>query len=219
MTSSPGYAFPSPPVSPRISNTSQHRGLVASYERDLRSLCGYKGAQPYWDWTLDTKTADSITKSPIWDAETGFGGNGPYEENPDKNPKVPTPTRTGGGCVTDGPFKDMVIHIGPGQNLERNEQCLRRDWVPDLMTRGLSTASVNDAIKEKTFGAFDKIAQGGVTLEEMTYHGGGHVGVGGELGTMQDVYSSPGDPLFYLHHANMDRFVLLINLPLPTADD
>lgn len=34
-------------------------------------------------------------------------------------------------------------------------------------------------------------------------HGGGHYTLGGDPG--RDVFSSPGDPTFYLHHANIDR--------------
>ena len=34
-------------------------------------------------------------------------------------------------------------------------------------------------------------------------HGGGHFTLGGDPGN--DVFTSPGDPAFYLHHANIDR--------------
>ena len=33
-------------------------------------------------------------------------------------------------------------------------------------------------------------------------HGGGHISVGGE---MSDFFSSPGDPLFFIHHTQIDR--------------
>ena len=29
-----------------------HRAFVNDFERELRTECNYKGAQPYWDWTL-----------------------------------------------------------------------------------------------------------------------------------------------------------------------
>jgi len=34
-------------------------------------------------------------------------------------------------------------------------------------------------------------------------HGGGHYSMGGDPG--RDVYTSPGDPAFYLHHSMIDR--------------
>jgi tyrosinase len=61
------------------------------------------------------------------------------------------------------------------------------------------------ALAGTTFEEFDIVVQGGISVPEMTYHGGGHLSVGGDLGVMGDVYASPGDPLFYLHHANLDR--------------
>jgi len=79
--------------------------MVYNYEKELRNSCGYKGAQPYWDWTLDTRSANSIFRSPVFDPKTGFGGNGPFVENPNPFPPAPVPGRTGGGCVPNGPFK------------------------------------------------------------------------------------------------------------------
>jgi tyrosinase len=61
------------------------------------------------------------------------------------------------------------------------------------------------ALAAHDFAHFDIVVEGGVSVPNMTYHGGGHLSVGGDLGVMGDVYASPGDPLFYLHHANMDR--------------
>lgn len=67
--------------------------FIAQYEKDLRNLCCYSGAQPYWgmsilteilrtandlslDWTLDANSIEDFESSPIFDADTGFGGNG-----------------------------------------------------------------------------------------------------------------------------------------------
>lgn len=40
-------------------------------------------------------------------------------------------------------------------------------------------------------------------LFQIGVHGGGHYALGGDPG--DDVYTSPGDPVFYLHHAQIDR--------------
>lgn len=40
-------------------------------------------------------------------------------------------------------------------------------------------------------------------VPELGVHGGGHYALGGDPG--RDVYTSPGDPAFWSHHANIDR--------------
>ena len=38
-----------------------HRYFLYIHEQNLRSKCGYTGAQPYWNWSLDTT---ALSKSP-----------------------------------------------------------------------------------------------------------------------------------------------------------
>jgi tyrosinase len=49
---------------------------------------------------------------------------------------------------------------------------------------------------------FQFILQGDLAHQEFGVHGGGHRLTGGD---MVDVFASPGDPVFYLHHAMVDR--------------
>jgi len=52
---------------------------------------------------------------------------------------------------------------------------------------------------QPNYGAFDFVT------DTQTFHPGGHWAVGALYGTMTDTYVSPGDPIFYLHHSNVDR--------------
>ncbi|KAL3461753.1 hypothetical protein BJX64DRAFT_277574 [Aspergillus heterothallicus] len=97
-----------------------HRYFVASYEKALREECGYPGAQPYWNWSLDASSdseSTAIFESDIFNTCHGFGGNGAYVEitDPAGNPFNLT-GRTGGGCLH---------HAGGG--------CLKRDFIPWIM--------------------------------------------------------------------------------------
>ncbi|KAF9475132.1 Di-copper centre-containing protein [Pholiota conissans] len=183
-----------------------HRYFTAVYEQALRRECGYTGAQPYWDWTLDVPPLGEFTASPIWDATHGFGGNGPYLPLPaDANPALAVPGRTGGGCVPDGPFANVTVHMGPASDLAGNPRCLSRDFSPYFAGRYLGRNVTKATLAQPDFGWFDKVVEGGPSFELSGLHGGGHYGVGGTLGEMGDLYNSPADPVFYLHHANLDR--------------
>lgn len=121
--------------------------------------------------------------SPVFDPSSGFGGNGPWIAN-STNPELVAPGRTGGGCVTNGPFKDLELHLGPRRNIERNNQCLTRDFSPFVAITYLSSAGVTDVLEQRDFGWFDILSQGGVVVEDYKYHVGGHLAIGGELGTV-----------------------------------
>lgn len=150
-----------------------HRLMMHAHERLLRQECGYTGAQPYWDEEAD---AGRFSRSEIFDAEFGFGGDG-----------------TGrGGCVETGPFANYTLHTGPGYS--NTEHCLIRK-INDSISEGTGAGPVDECLAMETF------AEMWPCLENVP-HSSGHTAVGGE---MQNPISSPGDPLFYLHHTWLDR--------------
>jgi tyrosinase len=160
-----------------------HRFFVAVYETMLRNECGYKGAQPYWDWTLDTP-AEKFTASPVFDPVTGFGGNGPWVESDPNNPFPPVPGRTGGGCVMDRPLAGIpdIVYLGPMDSVTYNPQCLKRDLSPYFAARYLAMNQTQVTLRQPDFGWFNSVVEGGPSFEASGVHGGGHYGVGGTFG-------------------------------------
>lgn len=193
-----------------------HRYFVATYEHMLRADCGYDGAQPYWDWTLDAASDEAFVSSPVFDAELGFGGNGPFVQGNSSDPFA-VPGRTGGGCVEDGPFsgRDDLVHLGPASSVAYNPQCLKRDLSPSFARRYLGMNQMQLTLHQGGFGWFDRVVEGGPSFDASGIHGGGHYGVGGTYGEvpwswcsllsatdvcpgqMGDLYASPADPIFY----------------------
>ncbi|KAK3934312.1 hypothetical protein QBC46DRAFT_359102 [Diplogelasinospora grovesii] len=186
-----------------------HRYLLYLFETDLRSTCSYTGTIPYWDWTKDATSEGAFLNSPVFDATYGFGGNGPYIADISNFTEVlatTLPGRTGGGCVSTGPFANVPVNMGPGNHTEYTPHCLRRDFVPSLITQTVNSSVVAATLQVNTFFDLDHIIQGlSLEIPGMRTHAGGHLGVGGMVGEMSNMYSSPGDPLFWLHHANLDR--------------
>ncbi|KAL2863121.1 tyrosinase family protein [Aspergillus lucknowensis] len=181
-----------------------HRYFVATYEKALREECGYTGAQPYWNWSKDASTdseSAAIFETEIFDSCHGFGGNGAYVEitDPAENPFNLT-GRTGGGCVQDGPFtsdKFMLNHPERG--------CLKRDFIPWIMNTFAQQSLVDHVQSQPDYTSFARALENIPAFTEPNIHGSGHFGAGGVLGTLGNQYESPGDPLFYLHHGNIDR--------------
>ncbi|CAA9956663.1 Tyrosinase domain containing protein [Pyrenophora teres f. maculata] len=181
-----------------------HRYFLATYAKALRDECGYTGDQPYWDWSLDGDASNpqstKPTKSPVFDPVTGFGGNGIRV--------IPTPeqnrfnlTGTGGGCVQDGPFaapKFMVNYPGP-------PSCLRRDFALPILNTWTDPKLIANSLTQPNYEAFDNAIEGQATAKVPNLHGSGHFGVGGVLGQASNASNSPAEPLFYLHHGNIDH--------------
>ncbi|EOO04223.1 putative tyrosinase central domain-containing protein [Phaeoacremonium minimum UCRPA7] len=158
---------------------SWHRYFVFTYEKALREECGYTGYHPYWNWD---RYASDPASSPL------FNGNASSLSGNSVN----------GGCVTTGPFANFQVNLGPGKSLTYNPRC---------MTRAISKSYAATTTADKTYSLITGSSSIGSfqnTLQAVPgVHSGGHFTIGGTPGG--DIYASPGDPAFYLHHAMVDR--------------
>ncbi|KAH8681966.1 hypothetical protein BX600DRAFT_505593 [Xylariales sp. PMI_506] len=185
-----------------------HRNFVSLFENDLQTTCGYTGGIPYWNWTID---APDMLSSPLFDPVNGFGGNGIYIANTTGFPadwQIPAdiPGRTGGGCITDGPFANRSVPLGPGNHTEYTPHCLHRDFSAYLLSFTGNKTKVDWVLDADDFWTLDHRIEGvGLGVANMSLHAAGHQSIGGNIGEMTNMYSSPGDPLFYLHHAMLDN--------------
>ncbi|KAG7293508.1 hypothetical protein NEMBOFW57_003560 [Staphylotrichum longicolle] len=189
-----------------------HRFYVHLYETALRTECGYRGAQPYWDWTL---SYTDPAQSTVFDGSPwSLGSNGVFV--PGRSPITVAgagftrtfPPATGGGCVYSGPFTPdkFQLHLGPiafepagpQGGLGYNPRCLSRDLSPDFASGGTRPTNVTRLL------ACEDLACVNVRFDDPVggVHGYGHFLVGG---IQLDVFASPSDPVFWLHHAQIDR--------------
>ena len=143
-----------------------HRNFLFLYEKALRDECGYQGYQPYWDWT---KSDTDISAYPLFDGSShSIGSNGVYDPSTgDYNIGPYTfPHGSGGGCLIEGPFKDLELHLGPvsiqalfDQKLssnwtQRNNHCLKRDFNVPVAERYTNATSIEYLLAAKDIGEF-----------------------------------------------------------------
>jgi tyrosinase len=175
-----------------------HRYFLWQYESALINECGYKGAQPYWEWSQDVQDGSWGT-SKVFDSASGFGGNGVGDDH----------------CLQDGPFAAAGANLDPGPPtntvITGSHRCFHRELRADIATGGLNwNKNVMPLINAESYQDFSAGMESnqaddyksGQSKQKFGIHPSGHLGVGGE---MADTMVSPADPLFYLHHANIDR--------------
>ncbi|KAF3767350.1 hypothetical protein M406DRAFT_61271 [Cryphonectria parasitica EP155] len=154
-----------------------HRYYMHTHETLLRTECNYTGPMSWWNEEADANAGD-LFRSEMWSAES-FGGNG---TGPD-------------ACLVDGAFANTTMHIGPG--LTNTEYCLDRAWTSDYIeymgTEKLDTCRIHNDY----FSFFNCMVDFNTSP-----HVAGHNSSGG---IMSDIYSSAGDPMFFMHHNYIDR--------------
>jgi tyrosinase len=123
----------------------------------------------YWDWSLD---AEDVPKSAIWDAKTGFGGDGSLNKT--------EPTYGGRSfrkCVNDGPFKDLYPMYFGG---DYTPHCLSRGWndgsenVGKMFSDNYTKEAVNKIQEVKSYDEYRQQLEAGP-------HGAIHSAMGGDM--------------------------------------
>ncbi|KAH8901345.1 Di-copper centre-containing protein [Thozetella sp. PMI_491] len=196
-----------------------HKYFLLAYETALRKECGYKGYHPYMNYDRYTKDPE---KSALFNGNmTSMGGNGApdprYKGVSSSNGMIKS--GGGGGCVTEGPFKDMVVSLGPAaammndvpknpgpSNAGSNPRCMRRDINVNSALGATANISYNLITKSKDINTFyNTLLTPPPSKEPYNWgvHIAGHYIAGGDPGG--DPMCSPGDPIFYFHHAMLDR--------------
>ncbi|KAG8710509.1 hypothetical protein FRC09_000094 [Ceratobasidium sp. 395] len=179
-----------------------HRWYVNLFKTLLEDKCQYKGVMPYWDWSKD---ATSFNTSAIWDADltSGLGTFG--DPNNDY-------------YINNGGFKNMRPTYPVPHPIRRQYTpypYLSWYWVPrpqEAAAEGLKQSYVDGATNgyEGNFRGFQN-----ATEKAQAFHANLHMIMGGDMaGTCPTAAGAncqggstwtPNDPMFFLHHANMDR--------------
>ncbi|KAH8892164.1 putative tyrosinase [Thozetella sp. PMI_491] len=197
---------------------SWHRNYIYAFERALRDECDYDGYLPYWNWG---KSAKDPINSPYMDGSPySQGGNGVWRPHNCTRPGninapciSPVVEGRGGGCVETGPYVGYQANLSSvdtwfdypnvvaGPLLSYQPRCIQRDILPEYTAKWqtddhLLALYTNSSLN--TIGPWQAALQSGTGL-----HSVGHFSYGGNPGG--DVYTSPNDPMFWLHHGMIDR--------------
>lgn len=163
--------------------TLQVSSIIPIPYRDADGVESYED----WNWFLDTKQGGgNYLTSPIFDPVSGLGGNGAKIPATDKSsPHIHTPN--GGGCITDGPLKNMTLRIGSyGKMVAGNTRCLRRDLDASVVEGSATKKILSGILAETTYTNFSTNLVGAL-------HYVGHGGIGGEVFP----HTTLSQPLFF----------------------
>ena len=191
-----------------------HRMFVWLYEQDLKNICGYKGAQPYWNWH---STASNLRGSAVFDgSEFSLSGDGiPNDTGPIVlSSTFSLPHGSGGGCIHDGPFAYMnytmasipISVVLKGEDLpptafDKNPSCITRD-LNEFVARTQTNVSLwNTAVNAPDMSKFLELLNGVLGGGSLGLHSGAHFVVGAPV---SNLFVSPQDPVWYPMHTMLD---------------
>lgn len=193
-----------------------HRGYLGYFEQICAQVIGKPAFRlPYWDWTRSAAVPQGLF-------DLGLDpGRAPFEQDPQRLadrlrpavlawwPGLDAPRldelRRRGYTTAQGVLDDVVRHLNFARGPRRQTRV-----APALDARtafAVGASNVTAALTPATFAAFasgrtaNHHTRGVSGLLETGAHDNVHGGVGGFMGA----FMSPVDPLFWMHHANLDR--------------
>ncbi len=193
-----------------------HRHFIYLYQKALKEECGFKGALPYWNWAW---SSDNLAAHPIFSGSmTSFGGDGAHNDSKAlamMNGNYTFPRGQGGGCIASGPFTNLSVPFRsftnaelalpetPSNALDYAPRCATRDLNNAISSVNFNQSVIDNLLAQPTIKDFQATIDYVVPdTPILGPHPGVHWAVGWGL---EDQYASPGDPVFYLHHAMVDN--------------
>ncbi|KAJ3105582.1 hypothetical protein HDU97_007924 [Phlyctochytrium planicorne] len=165
-----------------------HRLFLEMYENMLRQYDA-SISLPYWDWSSDFRYP--MRDSP--DIGNVF--------NPGSEAGIGTRSSSStGNCVRDG---------FPAYWTAAGGNCLKREYTDDFDVPSASEVSILVLVPQRFSDMADQLEN---------FHNHIHGSVGGTTGDMTYVNLSPGDPVFFFHHTNVDRLWRLWQTSNPSQE-
>lgn len=157
------------------------------FEKAIQQFAGRCIYIPYWDWEKDSQ---SEWTSHVFHADTFGTWGGTLDQN-------------GRQCTADGIASSFGTPFQASMS-ETGEMCLERLFLPGWSWSGeaeiLALITNYDQYADDIPGE-----QTGLNGFRLDYEVGPHMLVHGIVGGQMDSHFSVSDPLFYLHHSNVDR--------------
>lgn len=91
------------------------------------------------------------------------------------------------GCITDGPFVNLTVNLGPGNHTEYTPHCLHRDFSAYLLSFTGNKTKLDWVLSAEDFWTFDHRTEGvALGVDNMSLHAAGHQSIGGNVGDVSN---------------------------------
>ncbi|GAB1525357.1 hypothetical protein RhiTH_008517 [Rhizoctonia solani] len=189
-----------------------HRWFVNAHIQQLKAQCGYRGVMPYWDWSQDSL---SLNTSGIFSTNsvTGLGGFGdPLNDYQ----------------ITTGGFSNMTVAYPVKHRIRRQFTPFPYlDWYWLQRPNEAANATITKAYIDAAINGYvgDFVGFQNATEKAQAFHPNIHMILGGDMAGTCPTAAGPSctggstwtsnDPIFFLHHANIDRIWYMWQLKNP----